>query len=205
MPNTSVNTSINATVEPISEARFAEMRDVSWHPHPDCPPPASLAVICMNHWGFDGSIHRGAMVVARALTDEIIAAFTDIFAAHFPIAQIMPIDSFAGDDNASMTANNSSAFNFRVIDGTNRLSNHALGQAIDINPVQNPWLRGGRVLPKAGSSYLDRSDVRPGMIVRPGPVTDAFDKIGWDWGGDWDEYKDYHHFAKYKRGETPRG
>jgi poly-gamma-glutamate synthesis protein (capsule biosynthesis protein) len=95
-----------------------------------------------------------------------------------------------------MAANNSSAFNFRVVDGTQRLSQHALGRAVDINPLQNPWRRGARVDPEAGSAYLDRAQLRPGMIVRPGPVIAAFEAAGWSWGGDVADAPDFHHFSK---------
>lgn len=188
------------SVEPIADALLAEMTGVSWHPHPMCPAPSALALARMSHWGFDGRVHRGELVVAASVVEEVALVFGRIFAARFPIARMQRIDALGGDDEASMVANNTSAFNFRVIAGTDRLSQHALGLAIDINPVQNPWLRDGRILPEAGRAYLDRGDVRPGMIVRPGPVTDAFDAVGWDWGGDWDDYKDYHHFSRHGRG-----
>jgi hypothetical protein len=194
--------SFDVAIEPISEALLAEMTGASWHVHPACPPPSALALLRMSHWGFDGRVHRGELVCAASLADEVSEAFARIFAARFPIASMVRIDAFGGDDNASMAANNTSGFNFRVIAGTDRLSQHALGQAIDINPVQNPWLRDGVILPPAARDYLDRTDVRPGMIVRPGPVTDAFDAFGWDWGGDWKDYKDYHHFSRQGRAQA---
>lgn len=195
--------SFAAVIEPISEALLAEMTGASWHAHPACPPPAALALVRMNHWGFDGRVHQGEIVCAAGIAGEVIEIFGRIFAARFPIARMTRIDAFGGDDDASMNANNCSGFNFRVIAGTDRLSQHAFGEAIDINPVQNPWLRNGRILPAAGSEYLDRTNVRPGMIVRPGPVTDAFDALGWDWGGDWNDYKDYHHFSRHGRAPQP--
>jgi hypothetical protein len=103
------------------------------------------------------------------------------------------VDDYGGDDDASMAADNSSAFNFRVVAGTNVLSQHARGLAIDINPVENPWRRPDRVLPEAGRAFLDRGDVRPGMIVRPGPVVAVLDEMGWEWGGDWKHAWDDHH------------
>jgi hypothetical protein len=98
-----------------------------------------------------------------------------------------------------MAANNCSAFNFRRVQGTNVLSHHALGLAIDINPCQNPWVRDARVDPPAARDYLDREHVRPGMIVRPGPVLAAFAAYGWYWGGDFNGMRDYHHFSKLPR------
>ena len=93
-----------------------------------------------------------------------------------------------------MAANNCSAFNFRMAP-SGKLSQHSFGTAIDINPVQNPMIIGERIYPAAGADYLDRGDLRAGMIVRPGPVVDAFESIGWGWGGDWTRIKDYHHFS----------
>jgi poly-gamma-glutamate synthesis protein (capsule biosynthesis protein) len=92
-----------------------------------------------------------------------------------------------------MAADNSSAFNFRVVAGTDQLSQHALGLAIDLNPVENPWRLPGRILPDAGRAFADRAAIRPGMIVRPGPVVAALDELGWEWGGDWRHALDDHH------------
>jgi len=173
----------------------AEMRGVSWHDHPACPSFDSLRLLKLRYWGFDGATHKGELVVHSTLAAEVLAIFERIFAARFPIHCMRRIDHYGGSDPASMAANNCSAFNFRVIEGTERLSDHALGRAIDINPVQNPWLRGERIDPEAGRAYLDRATVRPGMIVRPGPVLDAFERAGWSWGGD-AASPDYHHFSK---------
>jgi hypothetical protein len=95
-----------------------------------------------------------------------------------------------------MAANNTSAFNFRNVAGTQVLSKHALGAAIDINPRHNPMIIGAAIFPPSGAVYTDRSVCQPGMIVRPGPVVDLFDARGWEWGGDWSPMKDYHHFTK---------
>ena len=186
-------------IEPITETLHQRMIGTSWHAHPECPQPAELAKLRMSHWGMDGRVHRGELIIAAPLAAQVLDAFRSIFAARFPIARMVPIYVYGGDDEASMAANNTSAFNFRVVAGTSTLSQHSFGTAIDINPVQNPWIRDGQVSPAQGAEYLDRKLVRPGMIVRPGPVTGAFDAIGWHWGGDWDQVKDYHHFSKQSR------
>jgi hypothetical protein len=103
------------------------------------------------------------------------------------------VDEFDASDDVSMSADNSSAFNFRVVAGTNQLSQHAHGLAIDLNPVENPWRLPDRLLPREGEAFADRTRVRPGMIVRPGPVVAALDELGWEWGGDWRHAKDDHH------------
>jgi len=106
-----------------------------------------------------------------------------------------PVDAFGGDDDRSMAANNTSAFNCRTIAGSSRWSEHAFGRAIDINPVQNPYVRGASVDPPAGATFLDRASGAPGLITADGPVVAAFAKIGWRWGGAWSAGQDYQHFS----------
>ena len=172
-----------------------EMRGRSWRDAEACPRFEQLRLLRLAYRGFDGGVHLGELVVHADVAGAVAVVFERIFAADFPIASLRRIDAFGGDDDASMAANNSSGFNYRTIDGTTKLSRHALGLAIDINPLQNPWLRGDRVDPVAGRAYLDRAHVRPGMIVRPGPVVEAFEAAGWKWGGD-EASPDYHHFSK---------
>ncbi|MDP8970451.1 MAG: M15 family metallopeptidase, partial [Actinomycetota bacterium] len=145
--------------------------------------------------GFDGALRDGQLVVARAIADEVLSVFARLFDAGFPLERVALVDDYGADDDASMAANNTSGFNCRTVAGTARWSEHAYGTAIDVNPVQNPYVRGDEVAPPAGAAYLDRSDVRPGMAVRPGPLVDAFAEIGWSWGGDWQASRDYQHFS----------
>ena len=173
----------------------ASMRGVSWREHARCPAFGALALVRLTHHGLDGAVHQGELVIAAAVADDVVRAFERLFAARFPIERMQRIDAYDADDDRSMAANNSSGFCFRTVAGTDELSLHAYGTAIDINPALNPYIKGERICPPAARAYLDRTDVRPGMIVRPGPVTDAFDAIGWEWGGDWTRAKDYHHFA----------
>lgn len=193
-------TSFAAEVLEIPDAIRAEMRGRSHHAVPECPPFAALRLIRMPHHGFDGRVHRGELIVAAQVAGAVVRIFERLFALSFPIARMERVDAFAGDDDASMAANNSSAFNFRVVAGSRVLSHHALGLAIDLNPLQNPWVRGARVDPPQGRAYLDRSDVRPGMIVRGGGVVEAFEAHGWHWGGEWPDAQDYHHFSARPRG-----
>jgi hypothetical protein len=171
------------------------MRGCSWRDVPACPPFEQLRLLRLRHYGFDGAVHTGELVVHEELAEEVCEIFERILQARFPIESLRRIDDYRADDEASMAANNSSGFNFRVIDGSSTLSQHALGRAVDINPVQNPWVRGARVDPGGGRSYLERAHVRAGMIVRPGPVVEAFTRAGWAWGGDLAQ-PDYHHFSK---------
>lgn len=185
-----------AQVEAIPDAWRTRMVGASWHPDPRCPPIDELRLLVLPHWSFAGAVERGQLVVAAVLADEVTAIFERLFAAQFPIERMEPIDVFGGDDDASMAANNTSAFNFRNVAGTAVLSQHAYGVAIDINPRLNPMVIGDAVYPPNATAYLDRGNMRPGMIVKPGVVVDAFAEFGWQWGGDWSPMKDYHHFVK---------
>jgi len=155
-----------------------------------------LSYLTITHVDFERHNQIGHMIVAAEIADEVLDIFREIFEADFPIHQIRLIDYYNASDEESMAANNSSAFNFRYIAGTTTLSRHALGLAIDINPVQNPYMRGGVVLPPAGVDYLDRENVRPGMIIPGDAVYNAFISRGWTWGGNWTSLLDYHHFER---------
>lgn len=180
----------------ITEAMQAHMRGRSWRDEPECPRFHELRLLCVRHRGFDGAVHDGELIVHAQVADEVFGIFERLFQADFPLHSVRRVDHFEGDDGASMAANNCSGFNFRRIDGTQLLSHHARGLAVDINPVQNPWLREGRVDPALGRDYLDRTVVRPGMIVRPGLVIALFSAAGWRWGGESAHGADYHHFDK---------
>ena len=173
-----------ASVEPIGEQLAAEMRAVSWRP--ECPVPISdLRLITMNHWGFDGQVHTGELVVHADVADDIVGVFDRLFDVGYPIRRMERIEHYAGDDDASMAADNTSAFNCRPITGGGAFSVHSWGKAIDINPVENPYVKGDIVLPEAGQPFVDRNSSRPGVIVDGDVVVEAFAAIGFVWGGDW--------------------
>jgi len=131
--------------------------------------------------------------LAAALARRAVELFRRLYVLGFPIRQLTLVDDYGASDDASMAADNSSAFNFRVVAGTDVLSQHALGRAIDLNPVENPWRKPDRIDPPAGAAFADRRDIRPGMIVRPGPIVGVLDELGWEWGGDWRHARDDHH------------
>ncbi len=188
-----------ATVTTVPEDYRAQMIGVSWQP--GCPVPIDdLRIIEMNHWGFDGTVHEGGqLMVHEDVADEVVAAFGEVFDARFPIRRMELIEQYGGSDDASMEADNTSAFNCRPITGSpGRFSIHSYGKAIDINTVENPYVKGDIVLPAAGAAYLDREDVRPGMIVKNDIVVKAFKNRGFDWGGSWHSLKDYQHFEAKK-------
>ncbi|MCL2350365.1 MAG: M15 family metallopeptidase [Defluviitaleaceae bacterium] len=155
-----------------------------------------LSYLTISHVDFDGEDRIGHMIVAAEIAGEVLDIFKEIYEARFPIHSIKLIDYFDADDYLSLMANNSSAFNFRYIAGTNIISRHGFGMAIDINPIQNPYARGETIKPAIGAQYLDRAYIRPGMIVPGDAVYTAFTSRGWTWGGNWTWPKDYHHFER---------
>jgi hypothetical protein len=163
-----------------------------------CPvAPAQLRAVRLTHWGFDGRVQTGRVIVNRAAVGDIVTVFRRLYAARFPIRRMRPIDAYRANDERSLAADNTAAFNCRNVIGAGprRWSVHAYGLAIDVNPVENPYLEGGRVHPRAGRAYLNRSEVRPGMAVRGGLLVRAFAAVGWRWGGRWTGSPDYQHFS----------
>ncbi|WP_051706406.1 CapA family protein [Nocardioides aequoreus] len=165
-----------------------------------CPVPLDrLRLVELSYVGFDDRPATGELVVATGVADDVVAIFRELYEARFPIRRMELVDEYGGDDDRSMAANNSSAYNCRFVAGTDRFSDHARGRAIDVNPVQNPYLTGGEVLPPAGSVFAD-VDRTPGAQPEPGAVragdvvVRAFTSRGWTWGGTWSE-PDYQHFA----------
>ena len=168
----------------------------SWHR--GCPvAPAQLRRLRVSYWGFDRRVHTGALIVNGSVVRPLTRVFSRLYAARFPIRRMRPIDAYGGSDERSLNSDNTAAFNCRyaVAPGPKRWSVHAYGLAVDANPVENPYLEGGRVHPRAGRAYLDRSHVRPGMAVRGGVLVRAFASVGWLWGGRWTGSPDYQHFS----------
>ena len=161
-----------------------------------CPvTSAQLQGVHVRYRGFDGASRTGVLVVNRRVARDVATVFRRLYVARFPIRRITPISAFHGSDDASMAADNTSAFNCRRAVGGSGWSQHAYGLAIDVNPLENPYLLDGKVLPPAGRRYLDRSHVRPGMAVAGGVLVRAFESVGWKWGGRWSGSPDYQHFS----------
>ncbi|MEX2274724.1 MAG: M15 family metallopeptidase [Actinomycetota bacterium] len=188
--------SFDAEIASIDEAGRRQMEESSWRP--GCPVQIEdLRTIGLTHWDFSGQVREGTIVVHESVADDVVSVFRALFDAAFPLERLGPIDAFDGDDDRSMAANNSCGFNGREIALTPGVwSQHASGLAIDLNPVQNPYVRrDGSVLPETGHRYLDRTQQEPGMIQPNDAVVRAFSAIGWGWGGDWEPNKDYQHFS----------
>lgn len=197
-PVSSTTEASSTTTPPIYESSISAVsaQDLyaSWHT--GCPvAPEALSLVTLTHWGFNGEVLVGRLVVATDLADDVVDIFHDLFDARFPIERMEPIDVFGGDDDLAMAANNTSAFNCRAVTGGTAFSEHSYGRAIDVNPLLNPYVRGDLVLPPDGATYLDRGLGLPGMITAGDAVVEAFGSRGWIWGGTWSSLQDYQHFS----------
>jgi hypothetical protein len=165
-----------------------------------CPVgPAQLRALELRHWDFRGRPRVGLLVVNAAEVRDVVTVFRRLYAARFPIRRMLGVEVYRGDDDRSMAADNTSGFNCRYVGGTTRWSEHAFGRAIDVNPVENPYVHGGLVEPPAGRAHLDRSRRRPGMATESSVLVRAFDAVGWRWGGRWRSSRDYQHFSRTGR------
>ena len=183
------------TAARLSSADVRRMVGTSWHR--GCPVAlADLRLVTATYWGFDKRAHTGRIVVHRDVAADVLAVLRRLYAARFPIRRMVPVDAYGGSDYRSIEADNTSAFNCRYVDGTTRWSEHAYGRAIDLNPIENPYVTaGGTTSHRASRSFLRRAPYRPGMAVEGGAVVRAFDAVGWGWGGRWSGARDYQHFS----------
>ncbi|RSS84076.1 M15 family metallopeptidase [Streptomyces sp. WAC06614] len=164
---------------------------------PGCPVvPERLRLIRMNHWGFDGTVHRGELVVHEDAVGPLLHVFERALEARFPIRRMRVMAAYDGDDARAMADDNTSAFNCRRVTGDPRwVSRHAWGDAVDINPVENPYVDvRGTVHPPNGRTHLTRADDGAGQIHPGDAVLRAFREVGWYWGGRWAN-RDYQHFS----------
>lgn len=182
-------------IDPLSPERRDAMRGVSWHE--GCPVPLKqLRLVTVSHWTPRGEVREGVIVVAKEHAASVLEVFRRLYRARFPIESMQPVEAFGGDDERSMAANNTSGFNCRPkAGGAAGTSRHALGAAIDLNPLWNPYVTRTRVSPEAGARWADRRVVRPGSVVPDGVAVRAFREAGWKWGGAWRSTKDYQHFS----------
>lgn len=153
----------------------------------------SLTIVEVDYYGFDGKLHRGQLVVNIAIKDDIVEGFKILFREKFPVQKVIPITKYNWSDDESMKSNNSSAFNYRFIAGTQRLSHHATGRAVDINPRQNPVIYSDGKISPSGAKYNKDDD---GTFTSDSELVKFLKSKGWRWGGDWTSFKDYHHFDK---------
>lgn len=186
-------------VSEIPDDIFEKMQGKSYKA--DCTVPREdLRYVHVLHMGFDGETKEGELVVNKAIADDVCDIFEKLYEADYPIEKIRLVDEYDADDEASMSDNNSSAFNFRFISHTTKISKHGLGMAVDINTLYNPYVKtvdGKRsVEPANASDYVDRSADFPYKIDHDDLCYRLFKEHGFSWGGDWQHSKDYQHFEK---------
>lgn len=185
-----------SSIQPLSNDEQQHIRKYSWHP--GCPvDPSNLVTVKISYFGFDNKPHLGTLIVSNLSAHEVVTIFAELYQQQFPIQKIIPADYYHGDDLKMMAANDTSAFLCRAMTGYSTVfSSHSYGTAIDINPLINPHVTRSTILPPAGKTYVDRSKLAQGIIVKNDNVYNIFKKHGWRWGGDWKKLKDYQHFEK---------
>jgi hypothetical protein len=162
-----------------------------------------LRYLSVLYYDFNGEVQTGELICNKGIAQDLAEIFHELYLNEYRIEKIRLIDEYDGDDTASMLDNNTSCFNYRVVDGTDSLSKHALGCAIDINPFYNPYVvfnkdgSGETYISPAGSEiYADRSQDFPYKIDENDLCYRLFKQHGFTWGGNWNSCKDYQHFQK---------
>jgi len=188
---------VGTTENPIVDSNITLAEALKKYAPPDLKKRQELVEVL--YYSFDDKIHKGQLIIDARLVKDIQEVFRVILKTKFPITSVIPIsherfykDGMWNEDDQSMLCNNTSAFNYRKVTGGKKLSMHAYGYAIDINPMQNPYIKRRIVLPP-GAIYDRR---KPGTLVYDSPVVKTFKRLGWTWGGSWRSLKDYQHFEK---------
>ena len=163
--------------------------------------PVVLDTLQVKHIDFEGKTRQGLIICNHQIADDLRDIFAELYKAKYPIERIRPISDYADDDERSMRDNNTSCYCYRPIAGSKKLSKHAQGLAIDINPLYNPCVRRKKdgtllIQPATGKPYADRSARNPYQIKRGDLLHRLFLQHGFQWGGSWRTLKDYQHFEK---------
>lgn len=180
---------------PLTRVQRHRVYGSSWRP--GCPVALDdLRYVRVSHVGFDGRAHRGELVVHRDAVAAMRTAFAELYEKRFPIRRMRLVDDYGASDHASIEADNTSAFNCRRATGATRWSQHAYGRAVDVNPIENPYVyANGTTTHPRSRPYLNRSAHRRGMAFAGGTLVRAFSRAGWRWGGTWPGPTDYQHFS----------
>lgn len=185
------STSFQSTIDPVTPQVLARS---TWKP--GCPvQPEQLRYLTMSFRGFDARAHTGEMLVNAEVAQTVVDVFKRLFAAGFPLEEMRITPEAELKLPPTGDGNNTEAFVCRPIRGQKEWSAHAYGLAIDLNPFNNPYVKGDLVLPELASSYLDRDWGRPGMALEAGPAVTVFESVGWKWGGRWSDPVDFMHFS----------
>ncbi len=183
--------------EPLTDAVFSRIEGCSYRTAAPVG-RAELRYLRVLHCDAEGRVLKGELICHHKIADDLLAIFRALYEARYPIERMVLIDEYGADDTRSMEANNSSAFNFRPMVGSKRLSKHSYGLAIDINPLYNPYVKrtAERVIiePASGAPYVDRTADFPYKITADDLCVKLFKQHGFTWGGDWRTLKDYQHF-----------
>ena len=192
----------SASIQPLSAPVQAELNGRFWHP--GCPVPlARLRVLTVTHWGFDSRTHTGQLIVNQDAAAPLVRVFRQLYALRFPIRHMRLVDAYGPSSSQPADGDLSGSFECRQAvpspcsggTGTGSWSEHAYGEAVDLNTIENPYVGCGRTRERSSLPYLNRSRLRPGMVTPA--VVAAFRSIGWGWGGNWTgSTKDYMHFSK---------
>ena len=182
-------------IQSVTDSVFAVMKGKSF---PDgCTVKRNdLRYITVMHYDAQGEVHKGELVCNKAIADDLLDIFQKLYEARYPIERMRLIDNYGADDELSMTANNTSCFCYRVVKGSRKLSKHAQGLAIDINPLYNPYVRGKVVQPKKGKQWASRKTKFLYKIEEGDLLWQLFTEHGFTWGGSWRSLKDWQHFEK---------
>jgi hypothetical protein len=191
----------HSTVRPLPEPLRQSLEGRFWQP--GCPVPLSqLRLLTVSHWGFDGRVHEGQLVVNQDVAAPLARVFRRLYDLRFPIRHMRLADMYGPEGARPRDGDVTGSFSCREAvpspctggTGSGRWSNHAYGHAIDLNPVENPYVGCGRTRDRRGAQYIDRSRLRQGMVTPA--VVGVFRSIGWGWGGEWaGRTKDYMHFS----------
>lgn len=188
------------SVQPIPDSVFQRMQGRSW-PEGCTVRRADLRYLRLSHVDADKKEHVGEMVCNKAIANDLLEIFRELYRQKYPIQHIRLIDDYEADDERAMRDNNSSSFCYRKISGSTKLSKHAMGMAVDINTLYNPYVRTGKdgrriVEPATAVKFVDRRKSFPYKIVKGDLLYRLFLQHGFKWGGSWRTVKDWQHFEK---------
>ena len=159
-----------------------------------------LSYVHILHYNFEGEVTEGELICNNAIAVDLLEIFYELYLNEYQLEKVTLIENYGGDDELSMADNNTSCFNYRVVAGSKKLSQHAYGLAVDINPFYNPYVTfpngGVNVAPAGSEAYVDRSASFPYKIDENDLCYKLFKEHGFTWGGDWNSSKDYQHFQK---------
>ncbi len=170
------------------------MTKYTWQP--GCPVSLEdLAYVKLSYWGFDNKSHIGTLIIHKKLAKEVVNIFHELYNNKYPIERMEPLEAFKGEMKAAMAANNTSGFICQKNEDGSYFS-HSYGNAIDINSLLNPYIKGHQIFPANGRAYLNRNKPVPGMIIFGDKTYELFKIKGWDWGGSGTDSQNYQHFEK---------